>query len=146
VEVAELCAPAQRDRSGLWSRRPPGPAGLEIPQPGVDCRLPKPPVSAEANVRDPAGAGLSPDPLGLHTKPLREFVSCQQPVHRRRLSVGGDADDRVACDDRHDGVVGPRCDGRDETDSVTRLLVVAMTVGSEKWACLEVLDESARIS
>jgi hypothetical protein len=83
----------------LRGRRPPGPAGLEISQPRVDRRLPKPPVSAKTNVRDPTGTGLSPDPLGLHAEALGEFVSCEQPFHFRPLSVGDDSDDRVWGDD-----------------------------------------------
>ena len=56
-------------------------AGLEVVKPGLDSRLPKAPVTAEANVRDPSGARLSPDPVGLHSETLGEFLSGQQPVH-----------------------------------------------------------------
>lgn len=93
--VGELRAPAEGDRPRLRSRCSPGPAGLEIPQPGFDCRLPKAPVLAEADVRDPTRTGLSPDPLGLHSEALGEFVSGEQPVHdplpdgvRQRAVVG----------------------------------------------------------
>jgi hypothetical protein len=99
-------------------------------KPVFDGGLPKPPVPAEADVRDPAGPGLSPDPLGLHTEPFGEFVSCQQSVHCRPLSVGDEADDRVVRDGRQGVVVGARRDGREVTDSVARLLVDAMIVGS----------------
>lgn len=126
------------------------PAGLEFSQPGVDRRFAKPPVSAKANVRYLTGTGLSPDPLGLHTEPLGEFVSCQQPFHPRPLSVGDGADDRVPGADLH-GVVGARVPfgaaaGARWPTGVASLFAVAMTLGSEKRACLEVLDASARIS
>jgi hypothetical protein len=39
------------------------------------------PVAAEANVRNPPSAGLSPDPVCLHSKTIGEFVSGQQPFH-----------------------------------------------------------------
>ena len=32
-------------------------------------------------MRDPTRTGLSPDPLGLHSEALGEFVSGEQPVH-----------------------------------------------------------------
>ncbi len=32
-------------------------------------------------MRDLTGTGLSPDPFGLHSEPLGDFVSCQQPFH-----------------------------------------------------------------
>ena len=50
-------------------------------KPGFDGGLPKAPVPAKANVRDPAGTGLSPDPFGLHAEALGELVGCQQPFH-----------------------------------------------------------------
>jgi hypothetical protein len=50
-------------------------------KPGFDSGLAKAPVSAEANMRDPSGARLSPDPLGFHSEALGDFVSREQPVH-----------------------------------------------------------------
>ena len=41
------------------------------------------------------GSGLSPDPFGLHSEALGDFVSCQQSVHRQVLSVGNDAEHHV---------------------------------------------------
>jgi len=101
-------------------------------------------------VRDPAGAGLSPDPLGLNTEPLGDFVSCQQPFHPRPLSLGDGAGDRVPGADP-DGVLGARVAfgtsaGARWPTGVASLFVVAMTLGSEKWAYLEVLHERAGIS
>ena len=101
-------------------------------------------------MRDPAGAGLSPDPLGLHTEPLGDFVSCQQPFHPRPLSLGDGAGDRVPGADPH-GVLGARVAfgasaGARWPTGVASLFVVAMTLGSEKWAYLEVLHERAGIS
>jgi hypothetical protein len=32
-------------------------------------------------MRNPSGARLGPDPLGLHSETLGEFVSCEQSVH-----------------------------------------------------------------
>jgi hypothetical protein len=143
-----LRATAQRG----WAMRGPRcrAARLEIVKPGFDSGLAKAPVSAEANMWDPSGARLGPDPLGLHTEPLGEFVSCQQPFHPRPPSVGDGADDRVPGADPH-GVVGARVPfgaaaGARWPTGVASLFVVAMTLGSEKRACLEVLDASARIS
>jgi hypothetical protein len=84
--AAELCPPAHRDgphgRGDSRCRA----TGLEITQPIVDRRLPKAPVPAEPNVRDPSGARLSPDPLGLHAESLGDLSSCQKPVHGRSSS------------------------------------------------------------
>ena len=63
-------------------------AGLEITQPSFDGGLPEAPVPAEANVRDPTGACLSPDPLGIHAEALGDLFCCQQPVQGLKLGVG----------------------------------------------------------
>jgi hypothetical protein len=44
-------------------------------QPSVDRGLPEAPVSAKANVRNPSGTRLSPDPLGLHPEALGDLIS-----------------------------------------------------------------------
>ena len=39
-------------------------------------------------MRDPVGAGLSPDPLGLHAEALGELVGCQESVHIDAVGFG----------------------------------------------------------
>ena len=76
----DLRAPAHSDRPrGRRCRR--GAAGLEISQPSFDRGLPKTSIAAKANVRNPAGTCLGPDPLGLHAEALGDLVAVSRPIH-----------------------------------------------------------------
>lgn len=76
-----LRAPPERNRADGRAGRLAGPAGLEPEQPLVERRLPEAPIPAEAHVWDSTGAGLRPDPFGVHLEKLGDLLGCQELVH-----------------------------------------------------------------
>ena len=59
--------------------------GLEVLEPGFDCRFAETSIPAESDMRYPARSSLRPDPVGLHAEKLSNLISGQQFVHHRFL-------------------------------------------------------------
>jgi hypothetical protein len=120
-----LSPPAHRN--GAWWRRGHrrGALGLEATPPGFYGRFAKALVAPEPDVWNPARAGLSPDPLSLHAKPLSDLLCGQQSVHGTLLGVGTTTQRRPA--------IGPRAEPPAViTGSTAHICVVAWWATSRR--------------
>ena len=77
VVEGALSGAAELDRAGPRAGRGRGSSALELSQPLLDRGLAEPAVTAQPHVRDLAGSGLRPDPVGPHAQPLGDFLGGQ---------------------------------------------------------------------